>query len=156
MLNARLGHDDDRVAMSRRLNLDTSTLETYFRCPNLGVLQIACAYLSHACELVATGARDNVYPGLCASDPLSALIKSERDISSVELTITGPLPDTVRATEYRMGIPTSKESTIRRKGKKVLSHTSRATGCHDPRPDQTSAGFARGPWRCTSRKEQGS
>jgi hypothetical protein len=121
--------------MSRRFNLDTFSLKTNFRRPNLGVLQIARAYFRYACELVATRARDYVYPGLGASDPLSTLIESECDIRGVELTITGPLPGTVRAAEYRMGIPASKESTIRRKGKEVLSHTSRATGSHDPRPD---------------------
>jgi hypothetical protein len=83
--------------MSRWFNLDTSSVETYFRRPNLGVLQVACAYFRYACELVATGARDDVYPGLRASDPLSALIESERDISGVEPTIAGLFPVTVRA-----------------------------------------------------------
>jgi hypothetical protein len=112
-LNAGLGHDEDEVAMSSWFNLDASSLKAYFRGPDLGVLQVACAYFRYARELVATGARDNVYSGLGASNPLSALIEPERDISGVELTITGALPGPVRATEYRMGIPASKESTVR-------------------------------------------
>jgi len=82
-----------------------------------------------------------VYPGLGASDPISILIESKRDIGGIEPPISDPLPCTMRATEYRMRVPASKESTIRRKGKKVLSHTTWATGCQDPRPNQTSIGF---------------
>ena len=49
-----------------------------------------------------------------------------------------------------------KESTIRRKGKKVLSYASRATRCDNPRPDQASAAFAGGRKRCTTGKEHSS
>ena len=110
--------------MSERLNLDTSSLKTYFGRPNLIVLQIACADFGHARELVVARASNNMYPGLGASDPLSVLIESKRDIRRIKLLIADPLPGTMPATEYRMRIPASKESTIRRKGKKVLSHTS--------------------------------
>jgi hypothetical protein len=127
--------------MSERLNLDTFSLKTHFGRPNLVVLQVACADFGHAREFVVSRARDNVYPSLGASDPLSVLIESKRDIGGIKLPIADPLPGTMRATEYRMRIPASKESTIRRKGKKVLSHTTWATGCHDPRPNQTSIGF---------------
>jgi hypothetical protein len=71
-----------------------------------------------------------VYPGFGASDPLSVFIESKRDIGGIELPVTNPFPGTMRATEYRMRIPASKESTVRRKGEEVLSHTCRATGCH--------------------------
>jgi hypothetical protein len=92
-----------------------------------------------------------MYPSLSASDPLSALIESERDIGGVKLFIAHTLPGTMRATEYRMRISASKKSAIRRKRKKVLSYTSRPTGCHDPRPDQFSASFASRCWnRATS------
>jgi len=82
-----------------------------------------------------------MYAGLGASDPLSALIKSERNICGMELFIAHTLPGTMRATEYGMCISTLKKSTIRRKGKKVLSHTTWATGCHNPSPNQSSIGF---------------
>jgi len=75
-----------------------------------------------------------MYPSLSASDPLSALIESERDIGGVKLFIAHTFPGTMRATEYRMCISASKKSAIRRKRKKVLSYTSRPTGCHNPRP----------------------
>jgi hypothetical protein len=127
--------------MSERLNLDTSSLKPHFGRPNLFVLQIASADFGHARELVIARAGDNVYPGHGASDPLSVLIESKRDIGGIKLPIADPLPGTMPATEYRMRIPASKESTIRRKGKQVLSHTSRTTGCHNPRPNQTSIGF---------------
>ena len=82
-----------------------------------------------------------MYPSLSASDPLSALIESKRDIGGIKLPVAHPLPRTMRATEYRMRIAASKKSAIRRKRKKVLSYTSRPTGCHDPRPNQTSISF---------------
>jgi hypothetical protein len=106
---------------SERFNLDTFSLKTNFRRSNFLILQIACAYLSHASELTVSRPRNNVYPGLGASDPLSSLIKSKGDIGRIKLFVTNPLPSTMRATKYGMCIPTSKESTIRRKGKKVLS-----------------------------------
>jgi hypothetical protein len=136
-LDALLNGDD----MSERLNLDTPSLKTYFGRPNLVVLQIACADFGDARELVVTKAEDNVYPGLGASDPISVLIESKRDVGGIELPISDLLPGTMCATEHRMCVPASKESTIRRKGKKVLSYTTWATGCHDPRPNQTSIGF---------------
>jgi len=120
--------------MSEWLNLDTFSLKTHFGRPNLIILQVACADFGHARKFVVSRARDNVYPCLGVSDPLSVLIESKRDISCIKLPIADPLPGTMRATENRMRIPASKESTIRRKGKKVLSHTSRAAGCHKPRP----------------------
>ena len=128
--------------MSEWLNLDTFSLKTHLGRPNLLVLQVTYADFGHAREVVASRARDNAYPGHGASDPLSVLIESKRDIAGIKLPIADPLPGTMRATEYRMRIPASKESTIRRKGKKVLSRTARATGCHDPRPDQSWASFA--------------
>jgi len=82
-----------------------------------------------------------MYPSLSASDPLSALIESERDIGGVKLFIAHTFPGTMRATEYRMCISASKKSAIRRKRKKVFSYTSRPTGCHDPRTNQTSISF---------------
>jgi len=114
--------------MSERLDLDTLSLESRFRRALLLAVQIEYAHLGHTRELVIARALDNVYPGLIASDPLSVLIESKRDIGSIKLPVADALPGTMRATEYRMRIPASKESTIRRKGKKVLPHTTWATG----------------------------
>ena len=139
--------------MSERLNLDTFSLKTHFGRPNLVVLQITYADFGHAGELVVSRARDNVYPGLGAADPLSVLIESKGDLGGIKLLSAAPLPGAMPATEHRMRIPASKESAIRRKGKKVLSHTSRATGCHDPRPDQSSASIASRPKRCATGDE---
>src|SRR5208337_4168375 len=111
--------------MSERLNLDTFSFKTHFGRPNLFVLQVTNADFGHVRELVVSRTSGNVYPGLGASDPLSVLIESKRDIGGIKLPIADLLPGTMPAIEYRMRIPASKESAIRRKGKKVLSHTSR-------------------------------
>jgi hypothetical protein len=142
--------------MSRRFYLDASTLKAYFRRPDLGILQVARAHLCYASELVGSRTKDNVYLSFGASNPLSTLIESERDVRGIEIAVASLLPGTVRAAEYRMGVSTSKEGPVRRKGKKVLSHSCRATGCHDPRPDQSFARFANRCWRCASSKKQGS
>ncbi|HVS25879.1 MAG TPA: hypothetical protein VHE58_00990 [Burkholderiales bacterium] len=118
----------NRNDMSEWLYLDTFSLKTRFGRPLLVVLQVACADFGHAREFVVARALDNVYPGHIASDPLSVLIESKRDIGSIKLPVADALPGTMRAAEYRMRIPASKESTIRRKGKKVLPHTTWATG----------------------------
>ncbi len=99
--------------MSEWLNLDTFSLKTHFGRPNLVILQVACTDFGHARELVVSRASDYVYPGLGASDPLSVFIESKRDIGGIKLLIADPLPCTMRATEYRMRIPASKESAIR-------------------------------------------
>jgi hypothetical protein len=54
-----------------------------------------------------------MYPRLVTSDPLSVFIESKRDIGSIKISIANPLPGTMRATEYRMRVSASKESTIR-------------------------------------------
>jgi len=99
-----------------------------------------------------------MYPSLSASDPLSALIESERDIGGIKLFIAHTLPGTMRATEYRMCISAPKKSAIRRKRKKVLSYTSRPTGCHDPRSNQPAirfdSSFFAGHCRTTSNNYQ--
>ena len=73
----------------------------------------------------------------CASILLSLLVTAllKRDIGGIKLPVADPVPRTMRATKYRMRIPASKESAIRGKREKVLSDTSRATGCDDPRPN---------------------
>jgi hypothetical protein len=98
--------------MSERFDLDTFSLKTHFGRSNFLVLQIACAHFGHARELVVARASNNVYPSLGASDPLSVLIESERDIRGIKLPISNPLPGTMRATEYRMRVSASKESSI--------------------------------------------
>jgi hypothetical protein len=82
-----------------------------------------------------------MYARLGTSDPFSVFIESKRDIGGIELPISDLLPRTMRSAEYWMRVPASKESTIRRKRKKVLSHTTWATGCHNPSPNQSSIGF---------------
>ena len=91
-----------KSSTSERLDLNTFSLTPHFGRSNLFVLQVTVADFAHARELVAPRAGDNVYPGLRASDPFSALIESERNKRGIELPITDPLPGAMRATEYRM------------------------------------------------------
>ena len=46
---------------------------------------------------LSPGPGDNVYPGLGASDPLSVLIESKRDVGGIKLPIADPLPGAIRA-----------------------------------------------------------
>jgi len=124
-----------RQEATLRLNLDTFPIKTHFGGPDLLVLQVTCADFGYDGELVVSSAGDNINQGIRAAYPLSVLIESKRDIGGIKLPIANPLPGTMPAAEYRMRIAASKESTIRGKGKEVLSHTRRATGCDDPRPD---------------------
>jgi len=127
--------------ISERLYLNPFPFKARLGRSNLLVLQVTCTYFGYTHEVIVSRPSDDMYTGLGASNPLSGLIESKCDIGGIKLLIAGPLPRPVRTTEYGMRIPASKESTIRRKGKKVLSHTTRPTGCHDPRADQTSIGF---------------
>ena len=82
-----------------------------------------------------------MYPSLRTPNPFSTLIEAECNIDGFKFFVAQTLPGTVPATECRMGISASEESSIRRKGKKILSHTSRATRCDNPCSDQTLLGL---------------
>jgi len=53
-----------------------------------------------------------MYASLGASDPLSTLIESERDITGIKFFVTHWLPGTMTAAECRMRISAPKESAI--------------------------------------------
>jgi hypothetical protein len=121
--------------MSEGFYLNASPFETRLGRSNFLVLQVTCAHFGYCSELIFSRPSNNTYPGFVASDPFSVFIESKSNIGRMKFPVTDLLPRAMRATEYRMRIPTPKESTIRGKGKKVLSDTTWATCCDRPRPN---------------------
>src|SRR6185503_6495870 len=82
-----------------------------FGCTGLIVLQVTRADFRDASKLIRSRTRDNMYSSLGASDPFSALIKSECDVGRIEF-LPASLPRTMTTAKHRMRVSAPKESPI--------------------------------------------
>ena len=114
--------------MSERLDLDTFSLKSRFRCALLLAIWIEYADLGQTRELVLVGTVRDAYPGLLASDQLPVLVKPPRDVCRIKISVADSLPRAMGHTERRMCIATSKKRSVRIEREEHYTLTAGATG----------------------------